>query len=67
MHGECPRCKGKGFITKKVKPGNYHEHNCDICSGTGHNPFNNNECISCLGTGKIITKVTSVQSLLRYS
>lgn len=64
---ECPRCKGKGFIVKQVKAGNYHEHTCNICSGTGHNPFNKNECMNCQGTGKIILTVESSQKLFNYS
>lgn len=63
----CPRCKGKGFKSKHVKPGKYHEHKCGICSGTGHNPFNKTECSNCQGTGNIIINVESHEYLWNYS
>jgi len=53
----CPLCKGKGVIVKKVDAGRYIENDCSVCSGTGHNPFNDHACIYCNGTGKVIIKV----------
>lgn len=63
----CPRCNGKGYLTKQVRAGNYQEQTCDICSGTGYNPFNKNECISCQGTGKIILNMKGSKMVKIYS
>lgn len=33
--GKCPRCEGRGYIWKQLRPG---KHDCPSCKGTGRAP-----------------------------